>query len=64
MPANWRDQRIAVAEQNLRGILPDAILVRISVVSDDPTSAWASIDAFTRALIASVPANMRDVLIV
>lgn len=64
MPANWKDQRIAVAEQNLRGILPDAILVRISVVSDDPTSAWTSIDAFTRALIASVPANMRDVLIV
>jgi len=63
MPANWKDQRIAVAEQNLRGILPDAILVRISVVSDDAARAWASIDAFTRALIASVPANMRDVLI-
>lgn len=64
MPANWKDQRIAVAEQNLRGILPDAILVRISVVSDDATNAWASIDAFTRSMIASVPANMRDVLIV
>jgi EpsI family protein len=64
MPANWGQQRIAVAEQNLRGILPDAILVRISTVSDDPVRAWAALDAFTRAFIQSLPADRRDVFIV
>ena len=64
MPANWAQQRIAVAEQNLRGVLPDAILVRISTVSDDPVTAWASLDAFTRAFIQSVPPSSRDVFIV
>jgi EpsI family protein len=64
MPANWREQRVAVAEQNLRGILPDAILVRISMISGDAARSWAALDAFTRALITSMPANRRDVLIV
>jgi hypothetical protein len=64
MPANWAEQRVAVAEQNLRGILPDAILVRISTISDDPVRAWASLDAFTRAFVQSVPASRRDVFIV
>jgi len=64
MPANWAQQRVAVAQQNLRGILPDAILVRISMVSDDAARAWAALDSFTRALITSIPANQRDVLIV
>jgi len=64
MPASWREQRIAVAEQNLRGLLPDAILVRISTVSSDSAAAWKMIDAFTRALILSVRPERRDVLIV
>lgn len=63
MPGSWKDQRIAVAEQNLSGVLPDAILVRISTVSSDPGRAWAALDAFTRALIASVPTNHRNVFI-
>jgi EpsI family protein len=63
MPANWGEQKIAVAEQNLRGILPDAILVRISMVSNDPARAWDSIDAFTRSFIQSLPAGRRDVFI-
>src|SRR5437868_9210360 len=29
MPLSWKAQRWAVAEQNLRGIIPDAILIRI-----------------------------------
>ena len=64
MPASWREQRIAVAEQNLRGVLPDAILVRISIVNSDSAAAWSTIDAFTRALIMSVRPERRNVLIV
>jgi EpsI family protein len=63
MPASWGEQKMVVAEQNLRGVLPDAILVRISSVNSDSAAAWASIDAFTRELISSVRPQWRNVLI-
>lgn len=64
MPASWKQQRIAVAEQNLRGILPDAILVRVSTVRNDADGARDTLKSFVRALISSVPPNRRSVLIV
>lgn len=63
MPLSWTAQRLAVAEQNLRGIIPDAILVRISTVNDDARTARASIGAFTRAFIESVAPVRRSVFI-
>ena len=64
VPASWREQKIAVAEQNLRGLVPDAILVRISTVTNDPSAASATLDAFARALIGSIPPERRSVFIV
>ena len=64
MPSDWTEQKLAVAEQNLRGIVPDAILVRISTVNNDPDAARRIIDDFVRAMITSVPANMRSVFVV
>lgn len=64
MPTSWREQKLAVAEQNLEGIIPDAILVRVSIVSNDGDAARATIDAFVRELLASVPADKRSVFIV
>jgi EpsI family protein len=64
MPASWKQQKLAVAEQNLRGIIPDAILVRISTVNNDTDGALAALNAFTRALLASVPANRRSVFVI
>ena len=64
MPASWKQQRIAVAEQNIRGIIPDAILVRVSTVSDDADNARKTLQTFVQALIGSLPANRRDVFIV
>jgi EpsI family protein len=63
MPRSWREQKFAVAEQNLEGIIPDAILVRISCVNSDRDVALVAIDNFTRAMIASIPANLRSVFI-
>ena len=62
-PNSWKDQKLAVAEQNLRGVIPDAILVRISTIDNDGAVARALIDNFVQALIASVPAGMRSVFI-
>jgi EpsI family protein len=64
VPLSWRDQRIAVAEQNLRGVIPDAVLVRVSTVSSDTDEARATLDAFIQAMLASVPASKRNVFVV
>jgi EpsI family protein len=63
MPASWAQQRLVTAEQNLRGILPDAILVRVSTIRPDADGARAELESFVRALIGSVPPNRRPVLI-
>ena len=63
MPMSWKEQKLAVAEQNLQRIVPDAILVRVSSVSDDRDAALAAIDRFVRAMLDSVPAKMQSVFI-
>jgi EpsI family protein len=63
MPRTWREQKLAVARENLRGVIPDAILVRLSVVSPDGVLARSLIDEFVRTLIATVPTAMRQVFI-
>lgn len=63
IPASWRQQKLAVAEQNLEGIIPDAILVRISVVDEDADAALATIDEFIRAMILSIPPSRRSVFV-
>lgn len=63
MPTSWREQKFAVAEQNLRGIIPDAILVRVSSVSNDGDAARMAIDEFVRELLAVIPADRRSVFI-
>ena len=64
VPASWRQQKLAVAEQNLRGLIPDAILVRVSTVNDDADAALATIDEFVRAMLQSIPPSRRSVFIV
>lgn len=64
MPRSWKEQKLAVAEQNLQGIVPDAILVRVSSVGYDRDAAMATIDRFIGAMLEAVPANMRSVFAV
>lgn len=61
LPRAWGEQKVAVAVQNLEGVIPDAILCRISTVSDDGPAAYQAMDDFIRAMIASVPAGMQRV---
>jgi EpsI family protein len=63
IPTSWKQQKLDVAEENLRGIIPDAVLVRISTVTSDEAAARATLDAFARALIESVPASRRRVFV-
>ena len=64
LPKSWKQQRLAVAKQNLEGIIPDAILVRVSAVDQDGDAARARIDNFIRAMLDSIPASRRSVFVV
>jgi len=64
IPESWTEQKIVVAEQNLRGIIPDAILIRVSVISGNSTAALGTIDRFVQQMLTSIPANRRSVFIV
>jgi EpsI family protein len=63
IPPNWTQQKLAVAEQNLRGVVPDAILVRVSMVGEDAMATKSQIDEFVRAMLKSIPSRMQSVFI-
>jgi EpsI family protein len=63
IPTSWTAQKLAVAEQNLRGIIPDAILVRVSMISEDGNAARAAIDTFVRAMLESISEARRSVFV-
>jgi EpsI family protein len=62
LPSSWREQRLAVALDNLKGVIPDAVMVRVSTYGNDKTAALASIDRFISSLMASVSPDLRRVL--
>lgn len=62
-PTGWLGQRGAVISENMKGIIPDGVLVRISTIAEDSTAATSVLDSFTRALIPSLPDKARQALI-
>ena len=63
IPLSWTQQKLAVAEQNLRRIVPDAALVRVSTVATDEGQALPLMDDFIRSMIASVPSSFRRIFV-
>ena len=64
LPASWAEQRLAVATDNLRRVVPDAVLVRVSTVRHDQAGAMAEMSDFIKALLASLAPSQRRVLMV
>lgn len=63
LPTSWTQQRLAVAMDNLKGYIPDAVMVRVSTYGNDKPLAFADVDEFIRALMAKVTPQVRRVLI-
>ena len=57
MPLSWAEQRMAVAMDNLKGIIPDAVLTRMSTVDTDQEAAFARLADFAERLVASMGSN-------
>ena len=62
MPLSWTQQRTAVAMDNLTGVIPDAVLTRVSTVDPNRDAAMARLEDFSARLIAQMGAS-QNVLI-
>ena len=63
LPTGWLEQRAAVVRANLRGVIPDGILVRLSTIAPDYNAARPVLNAFTGALVDSLNAPARKLLV-
>jgi EpsI family protein len=63
LPTSWTQQRLAVAIDNLKGYIPDAVMVRVSTYGNDKSLALIDVDEFIRELLATVSPPIKRVLI-
>lgn len=61
-PRQWRDQRIAVAQDNLRGFIPDGALVRLSTIANDIASVTPMLEGFVADFFRASPPRLRNLL--
>jgi len=63
LPESWTRQRIAVMRSNLSGYIPDGLLARVSVITQDRDGALATLQRFTREMLAASGTRGRKLLI-
>lgn len=63
IPASWGGQRLAIAKDNLRGVIPDAMLIRMSTILPDGDAAERVLAQFAQAMIASIAPPLRRALV-
>jgi EpsI family protein len=63
MPTTWGQQRWTIARDNLRGKIPDAVLVRVSSVDPDADAAFARLGEFIEAMVGALLPGGRRVLV-
>ena len=61
-PTSWIDQRAAVVRANLKRVIPDGILVRVSSILPDRLSAMPVLEDFVAALMRDLTPQARELL--
>lgn len=62
-PRSWIEQRLAVARANVAGRIPDGVLVRLSLLGNDPVAALPLLEHFARVFLDASPPQLRQILI-
>lgn len=63
LPTSAHEQRLMRLRQQIAGIVPDGILVRLSTVADPTPATFAALNDFGRAFVLAVKPNDRAILI-
>jgi EpsI family protein len=61
-PRSWAQQRLALAQSNLSGVIPDGALVRVSLIAEEMPSAVVQLKTFVSELVYEAPPLLRRVL--
>lgn len=61
-PLSWRDQRMAVLDENMRGLIPDGLLARASIIQNDQVAAVTILSQFFEVLAASGGPTLRAIM--
>jgi EpsI family protein len=61
-PRSGLEQRLAVVRENLRGRVPDGVLVRVSTIGLPLEAALPLLTAFIRDLVSAAPVQARSLL--
>jgi EpsI family protein len=61
-PRKWSEQRLAVVEANLKGIIPDGLLVRASTLGSEMPTELAVLKSFMVEFISAASPALRKVL--
>ena len=62
-PQRWIEQREAVFRQNMKGLIPDGLLVRISAITTDRAVAEATVKRFAATMIEAAPPQGKRLLL-
>ena len=62
-PRSWIEQRMAVARANVAGRIPDGVLVRLSLLGNNPAAALPLLECFARVFLDASPPQLRQILI-
>ena len=62
-PRSWFEQRLAVARANVAGGIPDGLLLRLSLLGNDPIAALPLLESFARGFLAASPLPLRRLLV-
>lgn len=62
-PTSWLAQRMAVLRANISGVVPDGVLVRISTLAPDMSSAHGELTTFVEQMIRAAPTPARRLLV-
>jgi len=54
LPVSWAEQRLAVVRSNLRGYVPDGLLVRLSTATSDTNGGQRTLQRFAAALLGAM----------
>jgi EpsI family protein len=62
LPTSWTEQRWSVVRENLNGLIPDGVLVRLSCIDADTDKAYALLREFASELAGSVSPKAQKIL--
>lgn len=61
-PRRWSEQRVSVIRSNLRGVIPDGLLIRVSSLGSDMEAELAMLRRFVAGFVAAAPAALHPIL--